>query len=105
MSLQARKSLLIAESELNRAHLRQHHQSLRSGLQSITERSVIFHNLVSAGLTVAASLAAYKTASKLVEPPSKWQKFLNVAKITATLWMLYQERGVALRATAREANR
>ena len=92
--LEARKRLLIAESELNRATLVEEWQTIRQELSGLAHRAKTVGGWVSAAALLAGGVTACRGAPS--EPaPSKvsWlQKLLRGARLALTIWLALRPR-------------
>lgn len=93
-SLESRKKLLIAESELNRAQLCEEMTALTAGVRTLTGRAKSFSSMASAAAVVIAGLAAFRrTRSVLaVAKPSWLQTALKGAGMVSTLWLAFRAK-------------
>jgi hypothetical protein len=96
-SLQLRKDLLIAESELNRAQLIEEWQALTAGVHTLTARVKSMSALASAAALLMAGVSAFRRerASANGAKPSWIRTALKGAKVAGSIWL-------AFRAPARE---
>ena len=95
--LAARKQLLIAESDLNRALLAGELTALTMGLHVFATRAKTFGSIASVTALLVGGLAAGRRGSKpdAVAKPSTLQTILQLAGLLPPLWQ-------ALRPQARE---
>ena len=94
-SLESRKHLLIAESELNRAHLVRDITALSSGVRMLTARAKSFGSIASSAAMLVAGLAAFHR-EKAAGANTKhfWlQSLLKQAGLISTLWLAFRSRG------------
>jgi hypothetical protein len=93
-SLESRKQLLIAESELNRAQLAQEWQIMAVGVRSVASRARTISALALAAASVIAGLMAFgrTKAPPASERPSWWQTLLKGAKLAVSLWSEFGPR-------------
>lgn len=92
--LELRKQLLIAESEINRAHLLDDGQIMINGLRAATTKARSFTSLASiAGLLTAGVVAmrSRKAVTSMLKP-SWFQIVVKGAKIIAPLWLAFRRR-------------
>jgi len=87
-SLESRKQLLLAESELNRAQLVQELRSVAERIRPVTDRAEIIRSLVADAAGLIAGLAFFRRQKSAgVEPkPSWWQTLLKGAQLAGALW-------------------
>ena len=93
-SLESRKQLLIAESELNRDHLVGEMEALASGARSLTDRAKSFGAIASSAALLAAGWAAVKrgkTVDSAVKP-SWWRIIRKGAGLISTVWLTYRSK-------------
>ena len=91
--LAARKQLLIAESELNRAQLRQEWRTLTDGLGSLSARARSFNTIASSTISLVTSFAAF-TSAKPAGAKSSWlQKIVSGARLASAIWLAIRPRG------------
>jgi len=96
-SLELRKHLLLAESELNRAQLVQELQTVAGGVRSLAVRAKSFSLIVSSTAMVVGTLAAFRR-SKPVETtpkPSRLQSILKGAGLISRLWTEFRPQAQA----------
>jgi hypothetical protein len=92
---EARKQLLIVESELNRAQLLGDMAALTAGVRTLTDRVKICGSIVSTAAVLVASLAAFRRG-KSVDAGSKgsWLPvILKGAGLISTLWLAFRSQG------------
>jgi hypothetical protein len=87
--LALRRRLLVAESNLNRAHAAGDMADLTSGFRAVTERSKSFTSIASSVATVVAGLAAFRGSSV---NPSGRQTILKSAGLVSTLWLAFHSQ-------------
>jgi hypothetical protein len=93
--LESRKQLLVAESELNRAHLVQEWVAMTAGVRTLTGRVKSFGSIASAAGLLVAGLAAFrrgKSGSADVKP-AWFQAILKVAGMVSTFWLAFRAKG------------
>ena len=93
--LQARKELLIAESELNRAKLGQEWQKLTDDVGVLAHRatSVSSLTLVAASLVVELLSTRQKNLAPTDKKSSWLQIILKGAGVASTLWSAFRPQG------------
>ncbi len=87
--LELRKNLLLAESELNRAHLAGDLATLAGGVRALTHRAKSFGSIASTVTVLVAGLSAWQRG-KHGEDHEKlplFQAILKGASLIATLWL------------------
>jgi hypothetical protein len=94
-SLQSRKQLLLAESELNRAQLVVVMAALSADVRSLTERGKTLGSIVSSAAALAAGLAAFPRGkpADAGAKPSWLQTTLKGAGLISTLWTAFRPQG------------
>lgn len=93
--LAARKKLLVAESELNRAQLFQEWQRLADDVHALTSRARTFGSFASAASTLIAGLFSlrHKKSAPAAEKPSWLQTVLKGAGAVSTFWSAFKAPG------------
>ena len=93
--LELRKQLLIAESELNRAHLAQEWGAMAVGVRMLTDRARSFGSIASAAALLVAGLAAFRRGKcgDADVKPSWLQTILKGAGLISTLWLAFRSQG------------
>ena len=94
-SLESRKRILIAESELNRAQLFEEMTALTAGVRTLTNRAKSFGSIASIAAVLVAGLAAIRRSkfSRPGEKPAWWQTILKSAGMVSTLWLAFRAKG------------
>ena len=96
-SLESRKQLLIAESELNRAQLVQEWRTMADEVNSLTSQARSISSIASAVATLVAGLSSlrHKKSAPVAEKPSWWQTILKGAGLVSCFWSEFrsQRRG------------
>lgn len=89
--LAARKQMLIAESELNRAHLMQDWQVMTSELHALADEAHHLRSFVSAGAALVTGFVAFrrKTVAAGTEKPSWLHTILKGAGQLSNLWAVF----------------
>ena len=92
--LQARKRLLIAESELNRAQLSEEWQTMAHGARDLAHRAKTIAAWASAAALLVAGVTALRRDSLApATAKSSWsQKILNGARLASTIWFAFRAR-------------
>jgi hypothetical protein len=90
--LEARKRLLLAESELNRAQLVQEWQAVTDEIHSLANRARTIGSLASAAASLVAGLASFrrKKSAPPDEKPSWWRTVLKGAGLVTTCWRAFR---------------
>lgn len=93
-SLESRKQLLIAESELNRAQLVQEWNTLADEARSLVQKARTISSFASAAATLVAGLASCrrKTSPPAAAKPSWGQTIVKVAGLISTFWSEFRNR-------------
>lgn len=89
--LAARKQMLIAESELNRAHLVQDWQVMSSEVHALADEARLLRSVVSAGAALMTGFVAFrrKKAAVGAEKTSWLQTLLKKAGQISNLWAVF----------------
>jgi len=89
--LQARKQLLIAESEINRAEMLHEWREITDGVRHMTDRAMSVGSLAS-----AATLLVSAFPLRNPEPSTGKSSWLNTifkgAKLAGSIWLAYRSR-------------
>lgn len=91
-SLELRKQLLVAESELNRAQLSRDVAKIALGVHTLAERARSFASIASAGAVLLTGMAAYQRErrSRTGAMPSTLKRVLEGAGLVSALWLAYR---------------
>lgn len=91
-SLESRKQLLIAESELNRAQLLEETAALAACMRTITDRARSFGSVASVAAVLVTGLVAFRRTRSLLAAakPSRLQTILKGAGMVSTLWLAFR---------------
>jgi len=91
-SLESRKRLLIAESELNRAQLVQEWQTMTDEVHSLTSQARTISSIASAAASLVAGLVSCrrKASTPAAEKPSWLQTILKGAGLVSTFWQAFR---------------
>ncbi len=94
-AIDSRKQLLIAESELNRAHLVGDLAALSASVRALADRAKSFNSIASSAAVLGAGLAAFRRRQPLVAEvkPSWLQTVLKGAGLVSNLWLAFGSRG------------
>ncbi len=92
--LQSRKQILIAESELNRAHLVQDWRTLAEEFQALATEVRTVRSFASAATTLVAGVAAFwrKKSPPPEAKPLWWQTMIKSAGTISSLWEAFRAR-------------
>jgi hypothetical protein len=87
--LEARKRLLIAESELSRAQLAQEWRTMAEGVHSISSRARSISSLALVATSLISGLASGRRikSAPVAEKRSWWQTLLKGARLGWSLWI------------------
>lgn len=87
-ALEARKQILIAESELNRAHLIEEIAAMKEGVGTLTHRAAALGPVTSSAAVLATGLAAFRRGQLISANarPSTLQRILNIAVLASIVW-------------------
>ncbi len=93
-SLESRKKLLIAESDLNRAGLFQEWQMMTDGIRALAKQVKTFSLIATSAASVVGVLAALRRKKSTATPEkSSWlQTILKYAPIAGALWSEFRTR-------------
>ena len=93
--LAARKQLLIAESELNRAQLIEEIAALTANVKRLSERTKSFGLIASSAAALVTGLAAFRGGKTLdVGAKPTWlQSILKGAGVVSTFWLAFRSHG------------
>ncbi|HEU5070728.1 MAG TPA: hypothetical protein VFV96_10010 [Verrucomicrobiae bacterium] len=93
--LAARRQLLIAESELNRAGLADDMTTLTVGVRTLIARAKSFGSLASAAAVLVAGVTAFRRGkSRNAEAKPSWlPKILKGTGLVSTLWQAFRRQG------------
>ncbi len=94
-ALQARKQLLVAESELNRAQLVRDTAELTAGVRTLTDRAKSFASIGSAAAALVSALAAFRRdkPADAGAKPSRLRTILKAAGLVSALWRALRSQG------------
>lgn len=93
--LAARKQLLIAESELNRAELSQEWQALADGSRDLIRQVSSVGAMASSTMSLVAGLTGFAAGKSDPAPAVKsrlLQKIGSGVRLATTLWLLFRSR-------------
>ena len=89
----ARKRILIAESELNRAHLVQDWQMMTDEVHALADGARTIRSVASAAASLVAGLAVLRRKkSAPAEKPAWWQTLLRGGQTISALWSEFRPR-------------
>ena len=94
-SLESRKQLLIAESELNRAQLVQEWRTMAVEARSLAHQARTVSSMVSAAGSLIAGVMSLrrKHSAPATEKPSWWQMLLKGAGLASSIWSEFRSHG------------
>jgi hypothetical protein len=93
-SLESRKQMLLAESELNRERLKEDFAALSADVRALTDRARSFESVASTAAVLVSGLSAFRRA-KPVETdarPSWLRSILKGAGLASNLWLALRSR-------------
>ena len=90
--LQARKQLLIAESELNRAHLMEEWQTMADDVRVLARQAKTIGALAAAAGLLAAGLSSFhrNQAASSEEKTPWWRTILKYAGVATSIWSAFR---------------
>jgi hypothetical protein len=89
--LKARKQILIAESELNRAQLVQDWRTMADEAHALADEARTLRSMASAAGSLVAGFAALRRKNSApAEKPAWWQTLLKGAGQVSTLWSAFR---------------
>jgi hypothetical protein len=94
-SLESRKQLLIAESELNRAQLVQELKTIKGEVHSLANQARTIASFASAAATLIGGLASFrakKESAPAVEKSSWLQNIVKGAGLVSTIWSAFHSQ-------------
>ena len=94
-SLESRKKLLIAESELNRAQLVQEWQTMTDEARLLVNQARTLRSMASAAAVLingVASLRHKKEFAPAAEKPSWFKTALKGAQLASSIWLAFRAR-------------
>jgi hypothetical protein len=93
-ALEARKRLLIAESEINRRQLRQEWRIMAGGVRSFGARAKTAGSLASvAALLIAGVVSVRRARHRPVAGRSSWLRIIvRIARLAGSIWSKLRER-------------
>jgi hypothetical protein len=92
--LESRKQLLIAESEINRAQLRQEWEAIAGGVTSLTHRVKSFGSFASTAALLVPALGAFRCNSSVpaAAKSSRLETLLKGTRLACSIWLLLRAR-------------
>ena len=86
--LESRKQLLIAESELNRAHLIRDWQTITNDVHALTKQAKTIGSIASAATSLVTGLLSFrhKKSAPVSEKPSWLQTIFKGAGMVSSIW-------------------
>jgi len=96
-AFELRKQLLIAESDLNRAHLLCECQTVAADFTALARRAKNISGMASAAGWLVAGLSSFhsRQPTSTTERPSWWQTILKGAGVASFLWSEFHSLGDA----------
>ena len=91
-SLESRKQLLIAESELNRAHWALEWQAMTDEAHALAEQARTVRSMASATASLVAGLASLRRKKSAPEKPSWMRTILKSAGLVSEFWQRFRNR-------------
>jgi len=93
-SIQSRKKMLVAESELNRAQLFHDWQTMTEEVHALTKQARTIRSFAFAGVSLVAGLFSFqhKKSVPATEKPSWLQTILRGAGQLSNLWQAFRPR-------------
>ena len=93
-SLESRKQLLVAESEINRAQMLQEMETLAGGARSFAHRARSFGSIASAAASLASGLGAIRChgSDPTVAKPFGWETLLRGARLACSIGLALRDR-------------
>jgi hypothetical protein len=93
-ALESRKQLLIAESELNRAHLIHELQTMAGEVHALARQAGTISSMASAVASLLAGLSSFhkKRSEPAAEKSSWWQTILKGAGLVSSFWSEFRAR-------------
>lgn len=93
-ALDSRKQLLIAESELNRAHLLHEWQTIAGGAHALASQAKTVGSVAAVVALLVAGLSSLrqKKSTPAAEKPSWWQTIGKAGGMVAALWSAFRTR-------------
>ena len=90
-----RKRLLIAESEINRAHLSKQMTDLTTGVRALADRTSVFRSVTASAAGLVAGLAAFQRSRNNIAAvkSSRMDSILKCAGLISSLWLACRKRG------------
>ena len=89
--LSARKRLLLAESELNRAQLRRDIHDVTTGVRALTARTTTISSVAASAIGLVSGLATMQRDKPA--KPTRMQVAIKAAGFIASVWLAYRARG------------
>ncbi len=91
-ALQSRKQLLIAESELNRAHLIHELETMKEEVHALANQAKTVGSIASAVASLVAGLSScrHKKPAPAAEKPAWWQTIGKFAGLVSTFWPVFR---------------
>ena len=91
--LELRKELLIAESEINRAHLVEEWEAMSDGIPRLLGRVKALSSIASAVAVVIAGVSAFRRGTGTTTEKTSWFHLaLKGAKMAVPIWLAFRAR-------------
>ena len=92
--LELRKRLLIAESELNRAQLREEWGAMTGGIAGVADRVKAVGSFASLAAALLAGFVAFgrPKGTPAAGKPSRLRTILNGLRLAASVWLAFRAR-------------
>jgi hypothetical protein len=93
-ALQARKQLLVLESELNRAQLIRDLADAAAGVRKLKDGAKSLSSIGSTAASLVSALLAFRrgTVKDASSKPSRLETFLKAAGLISSLWLALRSR-------------
>lgn len=93
-SLESRKQLLVAESELNRTQLIEEWQAMSGGIRAAGARMKSARSLASAAALFISGVSAFRRPRLAVNgaKPSWFRTALKGAQVASSIWLAFRAR-------------
>jgi hypothetical protein len=93
-ALEARKQLLIAESEINRVQLVQEWQTLADEMRSVVHQTKSISAFAFAATALISGIASFRRikSARSGEKRSWWQTLLKGVQLAGPLWAVFSPR-------------
>jgi hypothetical protein len=94
-SLESRKQLLVAESELNRAQVIADWQTMTDGVRTLGSRMKSVTSLASAAALFVSGVSAFRRSEEASngKKPSWLQTAFKGAQVASSIWLAFRSQG------------